>query len=96
MGAGYLRVPDPRRYDMPESRPLDRHELRPEDGETTIEVYAASSTHQLHCLAILRTIIIAYENGTVSHFARGTHAHHCLDYCKHFTVQTIPLLTMML
>ena len=42
VGAGYMRVPNPRIYDMPPSRPGD------EEGT---EIYATSISHQLHCLA---------------------------------------------
>ena len=43
-GGGALRVPNPRRFDMPLSALLDRG-----DSEAS-EAYAASVTHQLHCL----------------------------------------------
>ena len=43
-GGGALRVPNPRRFDMPPSALLDRG-----DSDAS-EAYAASVTHQLHCL----------------------------------------------
>jgi hypothetical protein len=43
VGAGFIRVPNPRRFDMPASEPID---IDDENAET----YSLSITHQLHCL----------------------------------------------
>lgn len=43
VGAGFIRVPNPRRFDMPASEPIA---LDDEEAET----YSLSITHQLHCL----------------------------------------------
>jgi hypothetical protein len=53
----------------------------PEDPEEA-EVYSISVTHQLHCLGILRDVIMKYEkkDGDRSRFAGDGHEYHCLDY----------------
>lgn len=71
--AGFIRVPYPRKYAMPRSKMIDND---PEDAE----LYSISMTHQLHCLALLRHVIIKYENGDKSRFAGAGHEHHCVDY----------------
>lgn len=43
MGSGFVRVPWPRRFDMPQSKSVPDH---PEEAE----IYSLSVTHQLHCL----------------------------------------------
>jgi len=46
------------------------------------EVYGLSMIHQLHCVAVLRHVIIKYEKKDMSRFVGG-HEYHCLDYCKY-------------
>lgn len=43
VGSGFVRVPYPRRFDMPASKAIDDD---PEEGE----IYSLSMLHQLHCL----------------------------------------------
>lgn len=43
VGSGFVRVPHPRQYDMPASKPLEG------DAEDA-EIYSVSALHQLHCL----------------------------------------------
>ncbi|KAK1766578.1 hypothetical protein QBC33DRAFT_611770 [Phialemonium atrogriseum] len=75
VGLGFLRVPYPRRFDMPDSEPIEDD---PEQGE----VYSLSVTHQLHCLAVLRDVIIKYEKRDKSRYAGDGHEYHCLDYIR--------------
>ncbi|KAH8820924.1 hypothetical protein F5884DRAFT_66995 [Xylogone sp. PMI_703] len=75
IGAGFVRVPNPRQYDMPQSKPLLG------DSEDA-EIYSVSMTHQLHCLAVLRDVIVKYSRGDKSRFAGGGHEYHCLDYIR--------------
>ncbi|KAL1859076.1 hypothetical protein VTK73DRAFT_7595 [Phialemonium thermophilum] len=74
-GSGFIRVPYPRRYDMPDSEPIEGD---PEQAE----IYSLSVTHQLHCLAVLRDVIIKYEKRDKSRFAGDGHEYHCLDYIR--------------
>jgi hypothetical protein len=73
VGAGFIRVPHPRLYNLPPSQIIKGD---PEKAE----LYSLSVTHQLHCLAVLRHIIIKYEKHDKSRFAGGGHEYHCLDY----------------
>jgi len=75
VGSGFVRVPWPRRFDMPPSKAV------PKDPEEA-EVYSLSVTHQLHCLGVLRDVIRKYEkkDGDRSRFAGDGHEYHCLDY----------------
>ncbi|PMD25339.1 hypothetical protein NA56DRAFT_432288 [Hyaloscypha hepaticicola] len=75
VGSGFVRVPWPRRFDMPPSKAI------PKDPEYA-EVYSLSVTHQLHCLGVLRDVIRKYEkkDGDRSRFAGDGHEYHCLDY----------------
>src|ERR1700712_1319710 len=75
VGSGFVRVPWPRRFDMPQSKAI------PEDPDEA-EVYSLSVTHQLHCLGVLRDVIRKYEvkDGDRSRFAGDGHEYHCLDY----------------
>lgn len=45
VGSGFVRVPYPRRFDMPASKPID-------DDPEKAEIYSLSALHQLHCLVI--------------------------------------------
>jgi hypothetical protein len=76
VGAGFVRVPHPRKYAMPRSKKIEND---PEDAE----LYSVSMTHQLHCLAVLRHVIIKYENGDKSRFTGAGHEYHCIDYCMY-------------
>jgi hypothetical protein len=40
------------------------------------EIYSVSMTHQLHCLGVLRHVIIKYETGSKSRFAGDGHEYH--------------------
>jgi hypothetical protein len=73
VGAGFIRVPHPRLYNLPPSQIIKGD---PEEAE----LYSLSVTHQLHCLAVLRHVIIKYEKHDKSRFAGGGHEYHCLDY----------------
>ncbi|KAH8884196.1 hypothetical protein GQ53DRAFT_846499 [Thozetella sp. PMI_491] len=75
VGAGFVRVPYPRRFNMPASEPI-------EDDNEEGELYSLSVTHQLHCLAVLRHVIIKYEKHDKSRFAGDGHEYHCLDYIR--------------
>ncbi|OBT75185.1 hypothetical protein VF21_06105 [Pseudogymnoascus sp. 05NY08] len=80
-GKGFLRVPNARLYDLPPSKP---------SGNSTdgAEEFSVSLTHQLHCLAMLRDVIVQFGKGSASRFwdqsAKGGdgHAYHCLDYIR--------------
>jgi hypothetical protein len=74
VGAGFIRVPYPRKLSLPPSEPI------PNDTEEG-EVYSLSVAHQLHCLAVLRDVIIKYEKKDKSRFAGDGHEYHCLDVC---------------
>lgn len=43
VGSGFVRVPYPRRFDMPTSKTI-------EDDPEDAEIYSLSALHQLHCL----------------------------------------------
>ncbi|CZT05096.1 uncharacterized protein RAG0_11329 [Rhynchosporium agropyri] len=75
IGAGFVRVPHPRRFDMPESKSIEGD---PEEGE----VYSLSITHQLHCLAVIRHVIMKYEKKDKSRYAGEGHEYHCIDYIR--------------
>jgi len=75
LGAGYIRIPSPRRFDMPSSLPI-------EDDPENAEVYAVSVAHQLHCLAMLRNAFIHYQSGSAEAFTMQKHVPHCLDYLR--------------
>jgi hypothetical protein len=94
VGSGFIRVPYPRRFDMPQSKSIEDD---PEEGE----IYSLSVTHQLHCLVrnplvfvainemaitdapkgIVRDVIKKYEKKDRSRFAGG-HEYHCIDYSR--------------
>ncbi|KAH6675052.1 hypothetical protein B0J14DRAFT_27498 [Halenospora varia] len=76
-GAGYVKVPYPRRYDMEKSVPYG---VNGED-EKESEVYQASVVHQLHCLGTLRMVLIAYKNGEKlgNKYDSEWHMSHCLN-----------------
>lgn len=43
VGSGFVRVPYPRRFDMPASKTI-------ENDTEEAEIYSLSALHQLHCL----------------------------------------------
>ncbi|PBP19029.1 hypothetical protein BUE80_DR010087 [Diplocarpon rosae] len=86
-GAGFVRVPYPRRFDMPPSKSIEND---PEDGE----IYSLSITHQLHCLAVVRHVIMKYEKHDKSPYAGDGHEYHCIDYRKTYSISTPHTLTM--
>ncbi len=45
-GSGFIRIPYPRRFNMPASEPV-------KDDAEKGEIYSLSVTHQLHCLVRL-------------------------------------------
>jgi len=75
LGSGLVRVPHPHKYDMPPSKKIEND---PEDAE----IYSMSITHQLHCLGMIRHVIMEYEKGSKSRFAGDGHEYHCLDYIR--------------
>ncbi|KAL5321891.1 hypothetical protein ACEPPN_009854 [Leptodophora sp. 'Broadleaf-Isolate-01'] len=75
IGSGFIRVPYPRRFDMPQSKAIEND---PEEGE----IYSLSITHQLHCLAVIRHVIMKYEKRDKSRFAGDGHEYHCIDYIR--------------
>jgi hypothetical protein len=83
VGAGFVRVPHPRKYAMPRSKKIEND---PEDAE----LYSVSMTHQLHCLAVLRHVIIKYEKGDKSRFAGAGHEYHCIDYSMYLKFSPFP------
>jgi len=83
VGSGFVRVPWPRRFDMPQSKAIPED---PEEGE----VYSLSITHQLHCLGVLRDVIRKYEVKDKSRFAGDGHEYHCLDYSRSFLDSLFP------
>ncbi|CEJ91358.1 hypothetical protein VHEMI07076 [[Torrubiella] hemipterigena] len=74
IGEGYVPIPYPRNYNLPESAPFV-------GNPDKAEVYATSSVHQLHCLATLREMIKSYDRGEVPAYGSG-HAYHCLNYLR--------------
>ncbi|KFY51133.1 hypothetical protein V496_08914 [Pseudogymnoascus sp. VKM F-4515 (FW-2607)] len=80
-GKGFLRVPNARLYDLPPSKLSG-------NGTDGAEEFSVSLTHQLHCLAMLRDVIVQFGKGSASRFwdqsAKGGdgHAYHCLDYIR--------------
>jgi Mycotoxin biosynthesis protein UstYa len=77
VGGGYIRVRNPRQYNMPSSQPVE------DDEEESTEQYGISVAHQLHCLAMLRNVMLAYERHEVSPHARSGHVYHCFDYSEY-------------
>ncbi|KAF8852154.1 hypothetical protein BDZ45DRAFT_678557 [Acephala macrosclerotiorum] len=75
LGSGFLRVPYPRRFDMPQSKSIEND---PEEGE----IYSLSVTHQLHCLGVSRDVIKKYEKKDKARFAGDGHEYHCIDYIR--------------
>ena len=93
VGAGYLRVPNPKQYDLAPSWPIAN------DTEKS-EIYQASVIHQLHCMvrspitmsaelpkayvsqATLREYIRTFESGEVPPHSKHLHVTHCIDYGK--------------
>jgi hypothetical protein len=49
VGSGFVRVPYPRKYDMPPSKKIA-------DDPEEAEIYSMSIAHQLHCLVCGLTI----------------------------------------
>ncbi|KAJ4163225.1 hypothetical protein LMH87_004967 [Akanthomyces muscarius] len=74
IGEGYVPIPFPRKYALPESAPF-------EGNPDKAEVYATASVHQLHCLATIREMIKSYDRSEVPAYASG-HAYHCLNYLR--------------
>ncbi|EGX95202.1 hypothetical protein CCM_03474 [Cordyceps militaris CM01] len=74
VGGGFVPIPWPRNYALPESAPLEGN---PEQAE----LYATSSVHQLHCLATMRETIKSYSQGEEPLYSSG-HAYHCLNYLR--------------
>ncbi|OJJ69566.1 hypothetical protein ASPBRDRAFT_281622 [Aspergillus brasiliensis CBS 101740] len=76
LGEGYLRIPHPRRFDIPPSSPI----LNDPDAA---ELYMVSSVHQLHCLRILRDVIVKVDNDNGNMSVKvDKHVFHCLDYLR--------------
>jgi hypothetical protein len=91
VGSGFVRVPYPRRFDMPQSKII-------EDDLEEGEIYSLSITHQLHCLVtystsqhvpstnnsqgVLRDVIKKYEKKDKSRYAGDGHEYHCIDYSE--------------
>ena len=76
-GSGALRIPHPRRFDLPRSA------LRSNDSSAS-EAYSASVTHQLHCLAMVRDVVVASITGRErkTDASADRHIVHCLDYVR--------------
>lgn len=75
LGSGFVRVPYPRRFDMPASKTI-------EDDTEEAEIYSLSALHQLHCLGVIRDVIKRYEKHERSRFAGAGHEYHCIDYIR--------------
>ncbi|ROV98716.1 hypothetical protein VMCG_06807 [Cytospora schulzeri] len=75
LGSGFVRVPYPRRFDMPASKTI-------EDDQEEAEIYSLSALHQLHCLGVIRDVIKRYEKHERSRFAGAGHEYHCIDYIR--------------
>ncbi|KUI54282.1 hypothetical protein VP1G_01565 [Cytospora mali] len=75
LGSGFVRVPYPRRFDMPASKAI-------EDDPEEAEIYSLSALHQLHCLGVIRDVIKKYEKHDKSRFAGAGHEYHCIDYIR--------------
>ncbi|KAJ4421056.1 hypothetical protein N0V82_003960 [Gnomoniopsis sp. IMI 355080] len=75
IGSGFVRVPYPRKYDMPASKAI-------EDDPDEAEIYSLSVLHQLHCLGVIRDVIKKYEKHDKSRFAGRGHEYHCIDYIR--------------
>ena len=90
-----MRVPDPRQYDLPESESLAVSERHPYEMGQAIEVYAASSTHQLHCLVRhIAVFVLTSEMTLIS--GNSKTCSHCLRVWECITVRlprpSLPLL----
>ncbi|KAK2600542.1 hypothetical protein N8I77_010069 [Diaporthe amygdali] len=75
LGSGFVRVPYPRRFDMPASKAI-------EDDPEEAEIYSLSALHQLHCLGVIRDVVKKYEKHDKSRFAGAGHEYHCIDYIR--------------
>ncbi|POS81183.1 hypothetical protein DHEL01_v200394 [Diaporthe helianthi] len=75
IGSGFVRVPFPRRFDMPASKAI-------EDDPEEAEIYSLSALHQLHCLGVIRDVVKKYEKHDKSRFAGSGHEYHCIDYIR--------------
>ncbi|KAK7708892.1 hypothetical protein SLS64_006372 [Diaporthe eres] len=75
IGSGFVRVPHPRRFDMPASKTI-------EDDPDEAEIYSLSALHQLHCLGVIRDVVKKYEKHDKSRFAGAGHEYHCIDYIR--------------
>ncbi|KAJ6206034.1 hypothetical protein PSV09DRAFT_2007766 [Bipolaris maydis] len=76
-GAGYVRVDNPRQYDMESSVPYGK-------GTEDAEVYQASVVHQLHCLGTLRLVLAAYarHERLENYYDSDAHMRHCLNILR--------------
>ncbi|KEQ90518.1 hypothetical protein AUEXF2481DRAFT_9415 [Aureobasidium subglaciale EXF-2481] len=76
IGAGYVRVPNPRQYRLPASQVVK------DNGTGYAEMYQASVIHQLHCMGVLRNYTRAYEAGIPPPFGGHFHVKHCIEYVR--------------
>ncbi|MCJ1301985.1 hypothetical protein MMC08_004786, partial [Hypocenomyce scalaris] len=76
IGAGYIRVPNPRQFNLPPSEALE------DDGSGYAEMYQASVVHQLHCMGVLRNYTRAYETGLPIPSGGHLHVRHCIEYVR--------------
>ncbi|KAL2062558.1 hypothetical protein VTL71DRAFT_6824 [Oculimacula yallundae] len=76
IGAGYVRVPNPRQFNLPPSEVLE------DNGPGYAELYQASVVHQLHCMGVLRDYTRAYETGLPPPRGGNMHVRHCIEYLR--------------
>ncbi|KAG9241670.1 hypothetical protein BJ878DRAFT_216452 [Calycina marina] len=76
LGAGYIRVPNPRQLNLSPSEPIN------DSGLGYAEKYQASVMHQLHCMGVLRHYSRAYERGLQPPSGMYLHVRHCIEYMR--------------
>ncbi|KAL2814808.1 hypothetical protein BJX63DRAFT_391661 [Aspergillus granulosus] len=88
VGQGFIRVSDPRNYNLASGVPIDNKTSPTEEG------YLVSMYHQLHCIAVLKRTVSVMENpnNTLLYFPTTgqkifggmdlEHSNHCVEYLR--------------
>ncbi|KAJ5578187.1 uncharacterized protein N7459_007151 [Penicillium hispanicum] len=79
LGDGYVGIPHPRNYNLNASMLVTRKGVPDPQGT---ELYGTSITHQLHCLGMLRSALVAYRKGDEPMDHDAKHLTHCLNYIR--------------